>query len=192
MIALLIKELRRVLRAHPDVEALALAIDDPDVAREAFALPPMLLASWMILVDHSLEHPELIRRGSITAQLATRLWGGGPWLVWLQPEEKARVRSTRGNPDQDAEKLRQLAPSTLLVQSDFEQALLDELNPRPLHPLLQRLASKRPTLESMSTPSTPEQLARKLRLPPAAVDGLMEDLLQRSRDSARTDPSRKR
>lgn len=75
---------------HPDVEALKLRsrvvrgqAGFDDVA--SFDAPPMLAASWNVLKEACVRRPELIPRGSLTAEFAARSFVSGPWRGWTRP-----------------------------------------------------------------------------------------------------------
>jgi hypothetical protein len=79
-----IANLRATIGRHPDVEAIAIGAGVADPAY-TFDVPPMLTASWRLLLKASAQQPELIPRGSLGEQVAMRLWGDGAWLQWLDP-----------------------------------------------------------------------------------------------------------
>jgi hypothetical protein len=66
---------------HPDVRALYVWLKEP-VAAGAFSEPPMLKSSWSLVVAGSARHPELVPRGSRSANVAERVLAAGPWLRW--------------------------------------------------------------------------------------------------------------
>jgi hypothetical protein len=80
---LVVATLRDLLGQHPDVEALALRQGN-DGAPEAFTTPPMLRRSWRLVLERTVDHPELVPADSLMASVAPRIWGDGPWLLWLQ------------------------------------------------------------------------------------------------------------
>lgn len=83
-----VQNLRRLLPDHPDVEALALRV--PELSRGArFPLPPMLTRSWQQIVSRSASEPDTVPAGSLSEQVATRLYGVGAWLWWEAAERKA-------------------------------------------------------------------------------------------------------
>jgi hypothetical protein len=70
VLAEVVTNLRRLLgEPHPDVEALALAARMP--TSHVFDVPPMLRASWSILLDHAVARQELVPPGSLAARIAT-------------------------------------------------------------------------------------------------------------------------
>ncbi|MBP2294998.1 DNA/RNA non-specific endonuclease [Azospirillum rugosum] len=75
---------------HPDVEALRLQLlrGEPIVPQWRFTFPPMLQASWAVMLQAAGTIPWLIPRGSLTDRIAGRLIRNGPWVSWTQgPEE---------------------------------------------------------------------------------------------------------
>jgi hypothetical protein len=79
----IVGNLRQSLGRHPDVEALALAAGDSTTTLQPFGLPPMLRASWDLLLEASLEWPQVFVPGSLAALVGERIWGEGSWLFWL-------------------------------------------------------------------------------------------------------------
>jgi hypothetical protein len=74
---------------HPDVEILSAEIAQRrggTIDMPPIGAPPMLRRSWQMLVQATAERPALIPPGSLNAQIADRLWGGGAWLSWQAPE----------------------------------------------------------------------------------------------------------
>jgi hypothetical protein len=68
---------------HPDVEALALAIDVS--GGYSFTVPPMLRRSWSLVVNATITRPDLVPAASLAASAAQNLWSEEPWLVWHEP-----------------------------------------------------------------------------------------------------------
>jgi hypothetical protein len=67
---------------HPDVEALAVRLGQ-GAEQYLFWLPPMLRRSWELVVQATVDRPELAPVDSPAAAMADRIWGNGPWLAWL-------------------------------------------------------------------------------------------------------------
>jgi hypothetical protein len=79
----IVHRLRDLVGVHPDVEALALACGLPPVDPRVFHDPPMLNASWDLIVRATADQPELVPEASRAASASRRLWSsGGPWLAW--------------------------------------------------------------------------------------------------------------
>ncbi len=79
----------------PDVLAIGwgLALRDQNIKKDALfmqaldrpgdlATPPMLCASWELLVEASVLRPELVPAGSFAERASTRLTAAGPWFSW--------------------------------------------------------------------------------------------------------------
>jgi hypothetical protein len=70
---------------HPDVQALALA---PELGNGpssyVFRTPPMLRASWSLILQSSVDMPERVAPDSLAARAAGRLAATQPWLVWRE------------------------------------------------------------------------------------------------------------
>jgi len=86
----IVRNLRESIGPHPDVEALALGADIADQTF-VFATPPHFLESWRAALKASAERPDLIPAGSFAARIAGRVWGEGPWLLWLDPDSRDQV-----------------------------------------------------------------------------------------------------
>ena len=85
LLAQVVRNLRRLLgESQADVEALALAAGMR--TSHVFDVPPMLRASWKIVLEHAVDRPELVPRGSLTARIATMVTAQDPWLIWRTPE----------------------------------------------------------------------------------------------------------
>ena len=84
-----VDNLRHLVRCrHPDVEALALAANDP--GGYLFAVPPMLRKSWNLIVNETVQQPDLVPVDSPAASAAQNLWSGEPWLVWSESPQAAK------------------------------------------------------------------------------------------------------
>jgi len=94
---------------HPDVEALALKLDEQTDFR--FETPPMLQRSWSLICEATAERPELVPEDSLLAKLAPCRWGNSSWLTWLTPEPEGKLQLA-----QDADEL-----------SDLQEAILVQL-----------------------------------------------------------------
>lgn len=81
---------------HPDVAALDLwlagrGVEAAQVAD--FAFPPMLKSSWSLVVDASAARPDLVPRGSLSAEVAESVLSGGPWLRWPVAKLRSRIKA---------------------------------------------------------------------------------------------------
>ena len=79
----IVKNLRQMIGSNSDVEAIAIAADDPD-EKFVFDVPPMFRASWPLLLQASVSRPDSIPATSFNAHVAERIWGEGVWLLWLE------------------------------------------------------------------------------------------------------------
>ncbi|WP_454019561.1 hypothetical protein [Azospirillum sp. Marseille-Q6669] len=80
--------LRAILgEPHPDVEALALAIGMPSKYR--FDAPPMLAASWALVVQASIRNPDLVPSDRLSGRIASRIFASSLWLRWDETDEDA-------------------------------------------------------------------------------------------------------
>jgi endonuclease G len=73
---------------HPDVDALALRLslsrNESLSSFEPFAYPPMLARGWRTLMEAARQRPDLVPKGSLTAEVAARLVAADPWVAWRQ------------------------------------------------------------------------------------------------------------
>jgi hypothetical protein len=65
---------------HPDVEALALRIDQRSTYE--FRIPPMLRRSWKLVINATIRSPMLVPKDTLSASIAHRVYSGEPWLLW--------------------------------------------------------------------------------------------------------------
>ncbi len=148
-----VTNLRKLFPAtHPDVEALALAAGMGTTHR--FTMPPMLRASWQIVLDHSVKQPELVPLGSLAASLATLVTQQDPWLIWCRPGTQRRIdQQQRGFADFIK---KQLEPSLVRMMTTL---------------LFNKAASGIPSVD---------KLVGELNLPPATIAHLVEKFLHQS------------
>jgi hypothetical protein len=99
--------LRSLVGTLPDVLALGwgLALRSAAVRDDALFMqglirpgdlstPPMLRASWELLVQASVEHPDLVPSGSFAERASQTLTTGGPWFSWRGEPPAARRPAT--------------------------------------------------------------------------------------------------
>jgi endonuclease G len=71
---------------HPDVDALGLRLSlsrhESLSSFEPFAYPPMLASGWRTLMEAARQRPDLVPKGSLTAEIAARLVAADPWVAW--------------------------------------------------------------------------------------------------------------
>ncbi len=99
--------LESMLGDHPDVAALRLALARRDglaaPSGPRFATPPMLVRGWQLVVDASLDQPDLVPAESFAARVATNLLSSNPWLIWRRtPALSQTLRQGVPNIEQDA------------------------------------------------------------------------------------------
>jgi len=84
LLNIVVQNLRRLLgeEKHPDVEALALQLEEKE-SSYIFEMPPMLRRSWWKIIETTVQRPELVPADSLAAQAAEQLWGEEPWLLWM-------------------------------------------------------------------------------------------------------------
>jgi hypothetical protein len=107
---------------HPDVDALLIALGDPKARDLTYPEPPMLYASWALVLRASTTQHDLRPERSYSARVAASLWGTGAWLSWrMPPAENTTAQSS---------------PELL-------QALIDEASAGRLEPRLDNLAKQK-------------------------------------------------
>ncbi len=86
-VRMIVENLRRAIGPHPDVEAIAIGagVADPNFV---FEFPPLLRASWRLLLKASADRPSLIPAASFTSRVSDRMWGEGTWFLWVDPDSK--------------------------------------------------------------------------------------------------------
>ena len=70
-----VTNLNKMVGDLPDITSLLLYLDDPLASTLTFPFPPMLAASWALIVRHSVGLPNLVPAGSFSANIAGSLWG---------------------------------------------------------------------------------------------------------------------
>jgi hypothetical protein len=115
-----VQNLERLVPGHPDVQALRYAAGWQGDA--TFPMPPMLRSSWQLIIDESIEHPEIIPMDSYSARIATRTWGGGAWLVWKAPP--AETKPARAAAPMAS---RSISPPSALDSGRQMQEVIDKL-----------------------------------------------------------------
>lgn len=134
--------LSSILGDHPDVNALRLAMASRPSNTLSFALPPMLSASWSIIVDRAAKRPDLVPAGSLSSRVASCLWGNGPWLIWLAEQVAETSTGTSSATVADAlAAVSELGSRFPADQSsiadrltDLEAALFSAIVPQPRNP----------------------------------------------------------
>jgi hypothetical protein len=136
----IIANLRASIGKHPDVEAIAIGAGVAD-STYAFDVPPMLRLSWRLLLKASADQPALVPCGSLIDEAAKRLWGDGPWFLWIDP-------ATDPVSDRDAS-WRQRAIRMITLLEDLPSTTTEET---PLPPAAAEAIPKAPatgTLQSL-------------------------------------------
>ena len=76
------KRMRHLLPGHPDLRALEVWVGN---TKATFDYPPMLRSSWGIVIEGSARGTAEVPPGSLSSEVADRLFGTGAWLVWRTP-----------------------------------------------------------------------------------------------------------
>ncbi|SFT98562.1 1,4-alpha-glucan branching enzyme [Geodermatophilus amargosae] len=143
LLADVVTRLRALLGRHPDVEALALITPVADPAYR-FTIPPMLTASWRLVVDASSRRPDVVPAGSLAACVSPALWGNGPWLQW-QTEEMLQPGDSSADGAGLAEVAARIADAGARLEPERWRELVDEELGDLEEALLVRLAGPPPT-----------------------------------------------
>jgi len=89
------KNLEQMLGPIPDVIALKLALNlDAEVTPVEW--PPLLRWSWQLLLQRSVDRPEVIRRHSLAEQVGSHVIDGGIWMSWMTDAQSIRLGSSTG------------------------------------------------------------------------------------------------
>jgi hypothetical protein len=116
-----------------------------------FDHPPMLRSSWAIVIESSARGTSMVPPGSLSSEIADRLFGTGAWLVWRTPRSQRREdpRDTpreAGEPFDDVlERLAAVLPDDAAEQTEGLSALEQDvvaLTKRGLRPESQIVAVK--------------------------------------------------
>jgi hypothetical protein len=139
---------------HPDVEALALAINDQTSPIKAMSSPPMLRASWDIWVKESAQRPHLVpynlwREVALVADLQ-------PFLVWRGGAKAADIEDALAPALDRHERLARAAR----VSRREDPGPVSTLDADPRRP---RLASRAQGLDT-------DELMSSLGVPASAMD----------------------
>lgn len=176
-LSIVVENLDRLLGPHPDVEALRLALEG-DVKQRPFRDPPMLSASWRLIVESAVLNASLVPEGSESARTATRQWGAGAWLMWIAGNDAveplpaphlAMALQFITSPYLAREDT--VAPSRDLKDlSDMEEALLASLR-RHATDARAGIGAPHVAIEELRL-----DIARDLSLPPATVNEIAASL----------------
>jgi regulator of protease activity HflC (stomatin/prohibitin superfamily) len=165
--------LRELVGAHPDVEVLGVRRGAPRTAALDFPLPPMLRASWEIIVKVSLRRASIVPPGSISEHLSDGMMSTTPWLLHriteIASEQPAQVPYAQAR--------RTLARLVALGQGEARSLLEEARGDRSaLSPLergiLQAALGAARIPEFRTDDSDTEQVSnilRSLRAPTAAI-----------------------
>ena len=111
--------LERLVPGHPDALALRLAVNarrNVEMAEAPVcAAPPMLSASWQIIVEQSIKWPNIAPPGSLAARIGFGNLLGSTWFVW------GRERSPVKNNESNGKARRIPAPMRLKIANSASQ-----------------------------------------------------------------------
>src|SRR5439155_2698699 len=93
------RNLERLVPGHPDAAAIGLAIGTaPNVS---FPLPPMLRASWELVIEASAGRPDLVPRDSLAGRVAGSVYDASTWLIWRKEREPREALESRRPAEED-------------------------------------------------------------------------------------------
>jgi hypothetical protein len=85
--------LEQMLGPIPDVIALKLTVN-PNAEVTPVEYPPILRWSWELLLQRSVDRPDVIRRYSLAEQVGGYVVGRGVWMSWIADPHKDRFSSS--------------------------------------------------------------------------------------------------
>jgi hypothetical protein len=88
------------------VEALLIPLRDLRAQDLLYPQPPMLRASWSLVVNACTPQRDLRPRQSYSERIAASLWGSGAWLSWRMPPPAREVVNPSADVDQRRLQLR--------------------------------------------------------------------------------------
>lgn len=186
LVAAIVEAIEPLVPGHPDVAALSLWLGRG--SRATFAVPPMLLNSWVIVSAAAAERPSLVPRGSLSSSIADRLWGSEVWLVWRYGGPTApAVKKQRSR----VPKFDELVGRVQAQAKIADDPALTNLE-RGLYNAIRNLpggeGAGRPPSTAVTAPqATPTRasrgvsmrLAKRLGVPTASIDDAMASLLDK-------------
>ena len=96
-----VSNLESLVPGHPDVLALQLEVNtrrNTEMTEPpACAVPPMLLASWQIIVEQSVKWPTIVPSGSLAERVGFGSVFGSTWFIWLRERAPAKIESSGGD-----------------------------------------------------------------------------------------------
>ena len=141
-----VRNLRRLVADHPDVEALALCAVG-ETAPKPFTHPPMLRRSWSLIVEASVTNPGVLSE-SLGAR-STLEASDGPWHIWREEPQVIEKRIASGG---------------ALDLSEIEVALAEELG------VMKGVRRSRERSRNRSRSVVPDSSGSKGGLAPKGVD----------------------
>jgi len=101
LLAVVTTNLEQMLGSIADVIALKLAVN-PNADVPPVEYPPMLRWSWELLLQRSIDRPEVVRRYSLAEQVGSHVIGRGVWMSWITDPQTDRFGSPNQSPARDA------------------------------------------------------------------------------------------
>ena len=176
LLRIVVGNLRGMLGAHPDVEALALPLDDPQPTY-TFETLPMLRKSWKQVLKASIRRPEIVPIDSEASNLSNHLWGEGMWIFsTVKPPEAA------ANASSVVQSIRGMKVKEDVLSSYEKAAVMRMAVTSSDHPMTLRSMQKLPTPKELPQldDTTAEMMVDTLGVP----RGNVEVLLKRANEKA--------
>lgn len=145
--------LERLVSGHPDVLALRLAVDTRRNAEmtepPACAVPPMLSASWQIVVEQSVKWPTIVPPGSLPERIGFGNAFGSIWFIWLR--ERAPFKIESNGEDREIPTLTRLKIANSAHQRSMGDGILSHIAIDRFPPLPRRMreVSRQETLAQL-------------------------------------------
>lgn len=191
----IIANLRHTIGTHPDVEAVALGAGVAN-AKYVFDTPPMLTLSWRLLLKATAAQPQLLPAGSFGERIATRLWGKGIWLQWIERDSLTAADRDTAWQEKARRMLRHLGHDTEVVApapavpavSSWITSMVDRfVTKHPEHAAVKSIAAQAQVIldnavfdvkrvRAKLDAEGKKRLVKQLGIPMAAVEAWLNDL----------------
>jgi hypothetical protein len=188
-VAAIVTNLRAALKpdSHPDVEAIAIGAGKANPSYDFHGSPTMFRASWRLLLKASVANASLIAAQSFAARVGTRIWGDGPWLIYLASEDSMaaeRVNAWQNNAldilSDVAQKEPPAPPSFFLKMRGLVTRRVRTPFPDPklvaVRALDERVATDVGKIRAQLDDSKRRLLVKRLGVPMSSIDAWLDEL----------------
>ncbi|MEP7117089.1 MAG: hypothetical protein ABI880_05880 [Acidobacteriota bacterium] len=186
LVARIVDAIEPLVPGHPDLAALSLWLGR--ASRATFAVPPMLLNSWVIVSAAAATRPSLVPRGSLSSSIADRLWGSELWLVWRYGGPAAPLLKKRRGRARKFDELVSLVQAQVKIADDQVLTNLERGLCNAIRELSGATAADPPPFPAVAAPpptarassrGVSMRLAKRLGVPAASIDDAIESLLDK-------------